>query len=234
MLTGGTVKFRLPPCQIVQRQQSLPWGRPAFHILGTSFLRGSVFQGILRQTSVYHKTPLSGFNTQNPGRMQPSTSAFGNEPATTAAGNGPAIRKLSPHGKRTGIPFIAGTHAPIKWEIHLPAASIRIIHPANIPKKIPANLSSRKPIPRKTPPMQANTAIASILKKSDNNINITLILFHYPAIRDGVSCNSRPFPAENGRPTSFQAPASLRFPHWTAPQMRPWNGFPARHSPWHN
>lgn len=49
MLTGGTVKFRLPPCQIVQRQQSLPWGRPAFHILGTSFLRGSVFQGILRQ-----------------------------------------------------------------------------------------------------------------------------------------------------------------------------------------
>ena len=67
MLTGGTVKFRLPPCQIVQRQQSLPWGRPAFHILGTSFLRGSVFQGILRQTSVYHKTPLSGFNTQNSG-----------------------------------------------------------------------------------------------------------------------------------------------------------------------
>lgn len=110
MLTGGTVKFRLPPCQIVQRQQSLPWGRPAFHILGTSFLRGSVFQGILRQTSVYHKTPLSGFNTQNPGRMQPSTSAFGNEPATTAAGNGPAIRKLSPHGKRTGIPFIAGNN----------------------------------------------------------------------------------------------------------------------------
>lgn len=126
------------------------------------------------------------------------------------------------------------THAPIKWEIHLPAASIRIIHPANIPKKIPANLSSRKPIPRKTPPMQANTTIASILKKSDNNINITLILFHYPAIRNGVSCNPRPFPAGNGRPTSFQAPASLRFPHWTAPQMRPWNGFPARHSPWHN
>lgn len=110
MLTGGTVKFRLPPCQIVQRQQSLPWGRPAFHIPGTSFLRGSVFQGILRQTSVYHKTPLSGFNTQNPGRMQPSTSAFGNEPATTAAGNGPAIRKPSPHGKRTGIPFIAGNN----------------------------------------------------------------------------------------------------------------------------
>ena len=79
-------------------------------IPGTSFLRGSVFQGILRQTSVYHKTPLSGFNTQNPGRMQPSTSAFGNEPATTAAGNGPAIRKLSPHGKRTGIPFIAGNN----------------------------------------------------------------------------------------------------------------------------
>ena len=110
MLTGGTVKIRLPSCQTVQRQQSLPWGRPAFHIPGTSFLRGSVFQGILRQTSVYHKTPLSGFNTQNPGRMQPSTSAFGNEPATTAAGNGPAIRKLSPHGKRTGIPFIAGNN----------------------------------------------------------------------------------------------------------------------------
>lgn len=106
--------------------------------------------------------------------------------------------------------------------------------PRQYSEKIPANLSSRKPIPRKTPPMQANTAIASILKKSDNNINITLILFHYPAIRNGVSCNSRPFPAENGRPTSFQAPASLRLPHWTAPQMRPWNGFPARHSPWHN
>lgn len=110
MLTGGTVKIRLPSCQIVQRQQSLPWGHPAFHIPGTSFLRGSVFQGILRQTSVDHKTPLSGFNTQNPGRMQPSTSAFGNEPATTAAGNGPAIRKLSPHGKHTGIPFIAGNN----------------------------------------------------------------------------------------------------------------------------
>lgn len=87
---------------------------------------------------------------------------------------------------------------------------------------------------------QKNTANASEhghrqhIKKSDNNINITLILFHYPAIRNGVSCNSRTFPAENGRPTSFQAPASLRFPHWTAPQMRPWNGFPARHSPWHN
>ena len=158
MLTGGTVKFRLPPCQIVQRQQSLPWGRPAFHILGTSFLRGSVFQGILRQTSVYHKTPLSGFNTQNPGRMQPSTSAFGNEPATTAAGNGPAIRKLSPHGKRTGIPFIAGNNGltpPIKWEIHLPAASIRIIHPANIPKKNSRQFKQQKAHSQK------NTANAS-------------------------------------------------------------------------
>lgn len=75
--------------------------------------------------------------------------------------------------------------------------------PRQYSEKIPANLSSRKPIPRKTPPMQANTAIASILKKSDNNINITLILFHYPAIRDGVSCNSRPFPAENGASNIF-------------------------------
>lgn len=171
MLTGGTVKFRLPPCQIVQRQQSLPWGRPAFHILGTSFLRGSVFQGILRQTSVYHKTPLSGFNTQNPGRMQPSTSAFGNEPATTAAGNGPAIRKLSPHGKRTGIPFIAGNNGLTPPSMGNPPSGR--FHQNNTPRqyseKIPANLSSRKPIPRKTPPMQANTAIASILK----NLTIT-------------------------------------------------------------
>ncbi|MCL6686955.1 hypothetical protein M8N40_11015, partial [Akkermansia muciniphila] len=56
--------------------------------------------------------------------------------------------------------------------------------PQIIKKKTPANLTSRKPFPKKTPPMQANTAIASILKKSDNNINITLILFHYTAIRD--------------------------------------------------
>lgn len=178
------------------------------------FPSGPIFRKNSWQASICRRATQSGpLKRCAPGRAWPSTSAPGNW-RTTATRKRWTISGSPSPGRRGGsILHCRGqrVYAPIKWRTQSPAASIRTRHPARIPRRGSSSLNSRKPVPGKTPPTQANTAITGMEHKPASHARmphaLVLPVSLLPAIWTGRLSSPRPHPAEHGPPATFRAPA---------------------------